>query len=207
MSMRENPFAPPRAESRPLGLATVPDGEAESIRRRFLNYESSIKAIGWLYLIGGTLILIGILIGAISLFAVFFAGRGELAEEMDNPGGPSILLVVSVYGVVSLVVLWIGNGLRTLHNGARIAGIVCGSMTLLVSVLSLNVIAFLIQILFLYYLATEKGRYVCSAEYHEIIRKTPHVKPGSWVLIVVLVFVALAIAACVALPLLLIAMG
>jgi len=51
---------------------------------------------------------------------------------------------------------------------------------------SLNVVSLLIQVLFLYYLVGEKGRYVCSAEYAEIIRRTPRVKETSWLLLVLL---------------------
>lgn len=186
MDNEHNPFAPPQADMQPLGIVTGFENEPEAIRRRFLNHESAVWTIGWLYLAGAALMCVGA-IGAASLA---FSGDKPF-QEMAEGHEKTAFLTGYFISLVLLVLIpaVIGVGLVRLNNAARIAGIIVAALLLIVGVLQLNVVILVVQGVFLYYLVTAKGRYVCSAEYREIIYQTPRIKRRKWVLIVLAVLV------------------
>jgi len=165
MSTNVNPYAAPTAP-----VDDVPaNPEAEAIRRAHITHEASIKAVGFLYYLGGTVMTLA---GVASLFGA----RSGSADGM-------IMLLLVVLGVGHLVAGW---GVRALRSWGRILGIVLAAIGLLGFP-----VGTLINGYILYLFLSKKGRTIYSPDYPDVIAATPHVKYRTSIL--VWIFLALLI--------------
>jgi hypothetical protein len=138
----------------------VGNNEAEEVRKEHIKHEASVKSVGFLYLLGGTLVLV---FGGIGL-----VGVGASAPAADAMMGVGFGAVIVLMGVLYLAT---GLGLRRLKPWSRIvAGIFAG----------IGLLGFpfgtIINAYILYLLLSGKGRMVFSSEYQTIIEQTPHIK-------------------------------
>jgi hypothetical protein len=145
MSESVNPYAAPTASVEDVSASP----EKEAIRREHINHEASIKAVGFLYYIGGV--------------AVTVAGIANLAG--DAPGVGVFLLVI---GVGQLVAGW---GVRALRQWGRVLGCILSGIGLFGFPIGTLINAYI-----LYLFLAKKGRTVFTPEYQEVIEATPHVK-------------------------------
>ncbi|HAV64940.1 MAG TPA: hypothetical protein DCY13_21535 [Verrucomicrobiales bacterium] len=156
------------AACKPIYLQRMREGvagsEAEQIRQDHINHEASVKAVGILYLIGGTFGLIGSL-GLFVMLSSTTTGDGP-AESVVFTGGVAAVLLVFC-GVQFAA----GLGLRRLRNWARIVAAILSALGLL----SFPV-GTLINGYILYLLLSKKGQMVFSEEYRQIIAQTPHIR-------------------------------
>lgn len=171
----QNPYAAPTVAD-PVAAGT----SAEAVRREHLSHEASVKGIGFLFLLGG--VLMGLGVGSV-VFANF---------QTRSPGGTPEILIALLLLVLTVLQCWVGFGIRRLRPWARIPGVVFSVLGLLAFPLGTIFSAY-----FLYLLLSRKGRMVFSAEYAEIMAATPHLKYRTsiwvWVLLIAfLLFLALA---------------
>lgn len=169
-----NPYAPPAAasEQHPFGAP----GDPEAIRHAFIKHEAAIRALGFLYLFAAALFALTALAIAFTVLlqVVFPSGPKE-----DWPVGSAML--VFTLGIVVLQV-WVGRGLRRLDRKVRRTAIVLSAIGLLGFPLGTLANAY-----FLYLLAGEKGSFVLSPAYQEVVAATPQMRYVSPWLIVALV--------------------
>ena len=145
MSESVNPYAAPAADVDDVSAHP----EQETVRREHINHEASIKAVGFLYYLGGAIVTVG-----------------ALASLADARVGVALLLVVT--GVGQLVAGW---GVRALRPWGRILGCVLSGFGLLGFPIGTLINAYI-----LYLFLSKKGRTVFSEDYLEVIAATPHVK-------------------------------
>jgi hypothetical protein len=164
MSTSANPYAAPAAR-----VDDVPaNPEAEAIRRAHINHEASIKAVGFLYYLGGGVM---VLAGLASLVGV---RGGETAVMM------------ALFLILGVAYVFAGYGVRALRSWGRIVGIVLSVIGLLGFPVGTLINAY---ILYLY--LSKKGRTIFAPEYQDVIAATPHVKYRTS--IIVWIFLALVI--------------
>lgn len=184
--MDQNPYAVEASTY----LAPQELTDVESIRKRYLGHEASVKSIGTLYLLGG---VFSLLISAVYLIA----GISSFTDTGPNDfGGPSLGLFTLAIGVVffSLGVLqiWSGIGVRKLRPAARIGATVISTIGLLGFPIGTLVSAY-----FLYLLLSEKGSYVFSDAYKQVIAQTPHMRYKTsiltWIVVILLVTLVLLV--------------
>ena len=185
----DNPFAPPDASigDRATALAIETDADAELTRRFHLAHEASIKSLG---LLGYLAAALGLLITTGTLVAA----RGPLPPGSVPPGSSEPIMRAMMwvgagfYGVLSLVSLAMGIGLRRLQVWSRWTGLV---LMVLSTLYSLAVGGFLLMFMagpnatpialglafslaiqgyILYLLIAPKSNMVFSSEYHLVIR-------------------------------------
>ena len=156
-----NPYAAPMGA--PSVASTTGGSSAESLRNQHIQQEASIKSIGSLYMIGGTL---GTVFGAIGMVGAII-GLAQGGEE-----AVLILGMVVLYLSFGAGFLLMGMGLRKLNGAARIAAIVMSCLGLLGFPFGT-----LIHGYFLYLLLNEKAGVIFSERYREAVRQTPHIKP------------------------------
>jgi hypothetical protein len=166
MSNAINPYAAPTAP-----VADVPaNAAAEALRRAHINHEASIKAVGFLYYLGGTLV-------TIAAVASLIAAQGEGAQA-------AIMLLLLALGIGHLFAGW---GVRALRSWGRAVGSVLSAIGLLGFP-----VGTLINGYILYLFLSKKGGTIFSAEYQDVIAATPHIKYRTS--IVVWIFLALLVA-------------
>ena len=183
-----NPYRSPVVEN---SVAIPPITDAELTRRLHLNHESSVKAIGGLFLLAAISML---LVAVVSTIRVWASG----APIVMLLGGATLLspFLVVLFGVT-------GVGVRLLRPWGRVlcAGICTGSI--LIGLISPG-LRLLVPAYVLYLLFCKKGRMVFSAEYQQIIRDTPHVKPRTsivaWLVLAVFLIGLVALLSYIAMP-------
>lgn len=163
MSEAVNPYAAPAAP------VEDKDSEAEAIRRAHINHEASIKAVGVLYYLGGTLITLGVITG--------------IAGAPNAPDGAMLLLV----GAIGVAQFFAGWGVRAFRPWGRVVGIVLSAIGLLAFPIGTIINGYI-----LYLFLAKKGRTIFSPKYQEVVAATPHVRYK--VSIVVWIFLALILA-------------
>jgi len=186
-SSDENPYLAPEADDIESG-EDIADEEMEDIRKKYLNHEASVQGVGGLYIFVAILLLI-----AASL--AFGFGLTLLAEEDANlrrergdlPPGFELFLG-AFYLVFSALYFWFGFALRSFRNWARIT---VGIFTI-PGLLGIP-IGTLISGYILYLLFSEKGKYVCSPQYQEVIAATPHIKYRTSIIIKILAVILLGV--------------
>jgi hypothetical protein len=173
MTTPYNPYAPPGAPPPIPGYAGGVDEVA--IRREHLGTESGLRTFGILQLLGAVLAM-GL--GLFGLFIVVLDRSGALG---NNGGEPMGLFDAVLFGLLCLlapVSFWVGLGLRRYDPKIR------GAATL---VAALGLLGFplgtLINLYFLHLLHGQKGKYVFTPAYHEIIARTPHLRPRTGFLV------------------------
>ena len=165
MSTSVNPYAAPTA---PVDdVAANP--EAEAIRRAHISHEASIKAVGFLYYLGGTLV-------ALAGLASLFGARGGAENAV-------IMLLLVVLGVGNVFAGW---GVRSLRPWGRILGCVLSAIGLIGFPIGTVINGYI-----LYLFLSKKGRTIFSPDYQDVIAATPHVKYRTSIL--VWIFLALLI--------------
>jgi hypothetical protein len=207
-----NPFEAPRAQIR-AGAGDLEQGDMagyELTRRTYLNHEASVKAVGGLQYFGAFLCLLGMVF-------FFTAAAGVISGMTQQPGiAPEQMGILNaVLGVFCLIGFLLyggwGYGLRHLHVWARWVTIVLTSLSLLLNlgqvvlasvanpqaggaVFGVVAIPSLITAYILYLVASAKGAVVFSREYKEVIRRTPHIKYKTSIIVkILLVFLVVVI--------------
>jgi hypothetical protein len=203
----DNPFAAPEvAVRRQVGLPDGDIGEAELIRRKYLNHEASVRGLGALMIFSGVCCVIG---GIVAL--VFVIGGVPVTIPALQGIATSVLAGYGIYFLASGVISFaVGVGLRRLSNRARIAMAVLIGLNIAISLYSMTQVGiqnpvqvnanrvnvsftWLFYAYFLYLMLSAKGKFVTSHEYAAIRAQTPHIKYRmscilKWLLIVLLVF-------------------
>jgi hypothetical protein len=166
------PMTPPP----PLPLPG-PVAEAEQIRQELLEHEGELRFFGLFYLFGG-------IVGAIAAVSMSIAlALGQLGTSELGPA-PWIVML-AIFGVGSLLYLWLGIGLIRLDYRVRLLAILMAAVGLLGFP-----VGTLINGYFLYLLLSEKGRRVLSPEYRAVIAATQHLRrKAPWLLGCVLIVV------------------
>jgi hypothetical protein len=152
----------------------APDSEAEAIRRAHIAHEASIKAVGFLYYLGGVLLAIGAL--------------ASLFTTQEEFGSAAVALLLAAVAASQLAAGW---GVRGLRKWGQVVGCVLSALGLLAFP-----VGTLINLYVLYLLLSKKGRSIFSPEYREVVAATPHVKYKTSIL--VWIFLALLVALVVA---------
>jgi hypothetical protein len=209
-----NPFEAPRAgigeEAQYLDFA---DQDAETIRRAHLGRESNIKSLGSLYYLGAVFgSLLTILYFAIAAGLVTMpAGNAAQGEPIDQRLGMVIAGFITLLGTALNGAL--GYGLTKFQAWARWTVVVFTILGLLGVILYTVVITWMVSPiagvvvfafaggingLILWLLVSKKAGMVFSAEYKEIIRKTPHVKQKTSIIVKILLGTLLAVVVLIA---------
>jgi len=174
MSGPQNPYA-----SAPVTEAATES--PDTVRRRYIGHEASVKSVGTLFIIGAILLLIMGVAGTVMAFGTPPQGTTQQAHMMSSL---MTALFFFAFGVFQFAV---ALGLRNLAPWAKTAA------TILACIGLLGIpIGTLINAYFLYILLSYKGKMVFSPYYKEIIERTPHVKYKTS--IVVWIFLGLLLA-------------
>lgn len=160
-----NPYAAPAAPVEDVSA----NAEAEAIRQAHITHEASIKAVGFLYYLGGVLVTIG--------------GLASLAGRPDS-GGVGVAIGLVIVGIGQFFAGW---GVRALAKWGRVLGCVLSGLGLLAFPIGTAINAYI-----LYLFLSKKGRTIFAPEYQDVIAATPHVKYRTS--IVVWIFLALIVA-------------
>jgi hypothetical protein len=164
--MSTNAFNPYAAPAAPVGDIPA-NAEAEAVRRAHISHEASIKAVGFLYYLGG----VGVtLAAAASLFGA-------------NDASVWVTLLLLALGVGQFFAGW---AVRALRPWGRILGCVLSGLGLLGFPIGTAINAYI-----LYLFLSKKGRTIFAPEYQEVIAATPEVKYRTS--IVVWIFLALLV--------------
>jgi Ca2+/Na+ antiporter len=163
MTDAANPYAAPTARVEDVAA----DSAAEATRRAHISHEGSIKAVGFLYYLGGVVMTIG--------------GLAAVVGATHADAGAFMMLFVLAVGIGQLVAGW---GVRSLEPWGRIIGIVLAVLGLLAFPIGTVINAYI-----LYLFVSKKGRTIFSPGYQEIIAATPQVKYKTS--IIVWIFLAL----------------
>lgn len=165
-------WTPPRAQ---LQTSSASNPEAAEIRRRHLNHEASVRALGTLYFIGA--------VGA------FLAGVGLGIATFASPEreGPIIGIAVAAFVLgLGALYFWIARGLRGLKSQARIPAGILAALGLLGFPIGTLINGYILYLLF-----SAKGKMVFSDEYQQVIADTPDIKYRTsivvWILVALLV--------------------
>jgi hypothetical protein len=160
-----NPYASPKAEV----LVNISDAEKD--RRDHISHEASIKSLGCLYVLLGTLLLIGAISTLVTIST--FDKEKYVAGAFMTMLGRGVLLFV-----VAFVIGSIGLGLRKLKGWAGIMGGIIAGISVMLSMpgLPMTAAGMLIPGYVLWLLVSKKGRRVTSPDYQTVIAQTPHVK-------------------------------
>ena len=159
-----NPYAAPTAV-----VDDVPaNAEAEAIRRAHISHEASIKAVGFLYYLGGV--------------GMFFVAAAALVGRRADTG-MAFLLLLAALGAAQFFAGW---GVRALKKWGQVVGAVLSGLGLLAFP-----IGTLINGYILYLFLSKKGRTIFAPEYQDVIAATPHVRYRTS--IIVWIFLALLV--------------
>ncbi len=156
----DNPYASPLFSSR----AAVDLSSPDAVRNKYLKHEASVKSVGLLYLLGGTVSLILSLVYIGMGAGVVTLSGAELSRRM-------LIVVGIVFFAMSIVQLYSGISIRKLGSAGRIIITVFSVIGLLGVPVGTLISGFI-----LYLLWSQKGNFVFTSEYQEVIKATPHIK-------------------------------
>jgi hypothetical protein len=168
-----NPYASPLSEEPFTGPGSPELTEAERIRQEFIGREASIKSIGTLCYLGAVFS---------GFYALAFSGLGATDAEMRLVG-----IVLAIFcALMAILHGWIGHGLRKLHKKLRIAAIVISVLWML------NIpIGTILGIIAVFKLGGDKGSYIFSDEYRQIVDATPQIRyrtsRTAWIVLALLI--------------------
>lgn len=157
-------------------------GGAEQIRQAHLSHESSIRAVGMLYLLGGALLTLSCVLGLTAMLMAVVATGG---------GGPKVASLLGfvgtfVYAALAVLMFWLGRGLRRLNPSVRIVAAVIAGIGLIGFPIGTLINAYV-----LWLLLSAKGKTVFSEDYRRIVAETPHLRYRTpwwvWVLLALVV--------------------
>jgi hypothetical protein len=182
-----NVYAPPKARVEDV----VPfAGEAHEVRTEHIQTETSIRAIGTRYYLGGGLL-------CVAGIAVFMASRGRSPNAADISMA-ALEAICLGGGVLSLVV---ARGLRKLRPWARIVALILAGLGVLSAFAARGAapVGALINAYILYLLLCKKGRRIFESDYPDIVAATPDVKGKTsivvWIALALLLLVLVGIIA------------
>ena len=149
--MEENPYAAPLADEDVLPTPL------EAIRRKYLHHEASIRSIGTLYYLPAAFLMMTSIMIALTTL------RGE-----------HILMSLAL----AIAVLALAIGFAALARSIRRLDPRCKVPLVILSCIGLLALGppTVINGYFLYLVLCEKGTFVLSPNYQEIVRQTPHIK-------------------------------
>lgn len=132
--------------------------DAEAVRKAHLNHETSVKSVAWLYLLGiaGT------------LYATYLIATVPGAAGVIN-ADPTV--TIAIYLIFALVFGAVAMGLRKLAEWSRIGSSILAALGMLQFPIGTIINGYIV-----YLMISKKGRMVFSAEYRDIINRTPHIK-------------------------------
>jgi hypothetical protein len=180
------------AECKPAALQRlkegVASGDAERIRKEHINHEASVKSVGFLYVLGGVLL--------IAIGSVLLAG-GMSAR----PGPQHLALLGGVYLALGVFQVFMAVGLRRLRPWSRIAASILSAVGLLAFPVGTIINGYI-----LYLLVCANGRTVFSEDYQRVIEQTPHIRYKTSILIwIALILILNCLGAAILAPILSIA--
>jgi len=169
----ENPYAAPATESFMRGQPGDAN-EFENIRRSHLNHEASIRSFGFIYYLGGGLLL---------LMGCGWIGFGLMPTNVQQPNASfaATTVMAGLWVVIGLLQIFVARGMRTLNPIGRIGGSLFGLIGLL-----FIPVGTLISVYLLYLLLSAKGRFIFSPQYQEVMKATPNIVYKTSKIIVVL---------------------
>ncbi len=174
-----NPYAAPTSKP---GMATM-GGKADQIRNEHLKHEASVKSIGTLYLIGGVMCALALVLSGVVLTAAFFSN--EIEGEFSL-----FLIFAAIYAVGAAINFYVGFGLRKLDPVAKRIAVVFSVIGLLGIPIGTLISGYI-----LWLLLSEKGVYVFSPEYKTVVENTPHIKYKTSAIVIVLLVIVIALVA------------
>lgn len=172
----------PRAVQMLREGVTAVSGGAEEIRQAHLSHESSIRAVGTLYLLGGALLTLSCVLGLTAML---------MAVATTGGGGPKVASLVGfvgtfVYAALAVLMFWLGRGLRRLNPSVRIVAAVFAGIGLIGFPIGTLINAYI-----LWLLLSKKGKTVFSEDYRRILAETPHINQRTpwwaWVLLALMI--------------------
>lgn len=163
-NLPENPYAAPTVEQ-----PQAEDNSLQALRREYLNHETSVKGMGFLYLLGGGLI------GSVMIVALYLT-----LSDATKPSGMQVAIMAGIL-VYSILQALVGYSIRKLAPWSRDWGIVLALPGLI-----LVPVGTVVSIYFLVLLVSKKGRMVFSPEYAQAIAETPEIRyrTSIWVWII-----------------------
>lgn len=185
-----NPYAAPTAEiGAEANAGDLDVTDAEEVRKKYLNHETSVRGIGGLMIFSA--ICTGIL-GVVFLVGFQLPGPEENGVLRYVLGGVMLVFAGLSYAV--------GIGLRKLQGWARWTAAVLTSVNTISLLVQVNPVGLCITLYILYLMLSRKSAVVFSPEYREVIARTPHIKyrVSRIVKFFVVLLVAIIIVACIA---------
>lgn len=175
MEVPENPYASPLTDTSVEAAGVLAPAEVEEVRRKYLSHEASVRSVGALYYISGTMLALAVV--------------GMVVGLIADPAVPwFVLVLVLFYLAMAVLSFALGAGLRRLDGRARIPVVILSVLGLL-----WIPIGTLINAYILYLMLSAKGAMVFSPYYHGIIAQTPHIKyrtsAVTWILLILLLVV------------------
>ncbi len=160
-------------------------GPTDGIRHEYLKHEASIRGVGLLYYCGAGATMLAAAAGIVGV--VRMAGQAA-------PGAAEAGFVIGMcvaYLSFGTLYAFIGYGLRSLQNWARVTAGLFAVLGLIGFPVGTIISVYILMLMF-----SEKGAYVCSDGYRRAVAATPHIKYRTplWIWIA-LVFLALLIIA------------
>jgi len=171
----ENPYAPPTTETL---TAMVPETEAEQIRKEYRNHEAQVKSIGLIYGLCAVLIMLASGLGLMS-----FLHHGDIV---------ALLVGGFVFGI-GLFQFCVAVGLSNLSQWTKVPVAIFSAIGLLAAPVGTLINGYILFLVF-----SEKGTYVFSDDYKQILEATPHIKQDMSTIIrplLVLLFLIIGISA------------
>ncbi|MEM8734340.1 MAG: hypothetical protein AAGG44_08970 [Planctomycetota bacterium] len=179
-----NPYAPSNDYAAPSSHQ-FGDSNAEAIRRRYIRHEASIRSIGILYYLGT------LYFGLVGLSGVVLAFSGLKETRTGTQIDPVVVFVLAAMGLgLSILMLVTGIAIRQLKPWARIVATVFSAIGLL-----LVGMGTLVNGYFLWLLHSEKGNFIFTPQYAQIRKRTPHIKPTTSTLVMVLLILLILLVA------------
>lgn len=174
-----NPYAAPQATT--VTNEAMPS-HAESLRRRHINHEASVKFVGFLYVAGSVVWLIAAVV-------IFVSGR-KLSGDVAI--GASEFLTFALVGTLLVYIFATGIGLRKLSWWGRVLATISSFIGL-----AGFPIGTIFSLYTLYLLYSIKGQTIFTEEYRETVSQTPHVKyrrsGAAWLFLLILVSIFIAL--------------
>lgn len=180
-------YAPPAAQigEAPAG-STGAITEAEAVRRKYINHETSVRSVGSLHMLGALILII-------PLIFFLLAAASPVGQEFEPSLSGAALAMNAAFALVSGMNLVLGFGLRRLRPWARWTEVV---------LLGVPTVAFLIMVVtwgmppgwgdegfyllgtpiavyILFLLLSPKAAVIFAPDYIEVIAKTQNVKSKS----------------------------
>lgn len=154
------------AGCKPLALQRLKEGvasssQAESIRQAHITHEASVRSIGVLYYLGGSLVVLAGLVG-------LFAPDPTRSGTTDPALSKFVFVFILAFGICYI---WVATGVRRLKKWARVPVGILSGLGLLGFPVGTVINGYILYLVF-----CKKGETVFSDDYKLVIEQTPHIK-------------------------------